>query len=297
MGKGLVIVTGCDSGIGEALCALLLDRGYDVAAGYFERTPAPIRERHHPFALDLRSEDSIRAFADAALALPSAELPLTAAVQNAAVVNALPFEDLPVELYRETFEVNFFGLASLTRKCVPALIRDRGRLVIVGSMAGRIGLPFFSPYVASKFALEGLCESLRKELAPFGVFTTIIEPGGIATPIWNRSWERIKRIYLPLVGERYRTVFERAAGNFVAGGNEGMEVGKAAGRIARELTRSRPRPRVIVSRRPWMERLETMLPTRLMDWLIGKLFRMDELKPEAVGRSRARGRSGKPGAP
>lgn len=269
----LTVITGCDSGIGAALCDLYLARGHTVLAGYFGSLAEPLSARHMPFPLDLRLEKSISAFAGAALDKLREGLALYTIVQNAGTVVASPVECVPIAALREVFEVNFFGAYVLTQHLIPAILSDRSRIVLVGSLAGRIALPFFSPYVSSKFAMEGFADSLRREMAPFGVKTILFEPAAVATPIWNSSWERIRRDFLPLIGERYRAVFEEVGASFVAGGNRGLAPGVAARMIAVRVARSRPRARYIVTKSPVLSAFETLLPDRILDGLIAFAFK------------------------
>ncbi len=276
-GARVIVITGCDSGIGAALAAACLERGYTVVAGYLGPLPAPLSARHRPVPLDLRSEDSIAAFAREALSTAKGGKALYALVSNAGTVVAGPVENVPVGAVREAFEVNFFGAYSLVQKFVPALVGAKARLVLVGSLAGLVAMPFFSPYVSSKFALEGFADSVRRELAPFGVRTTIFEPAAVATPIWNESWRKIEERWLPLVSDRYRAVFLDLARRFVSGGNEGMGADRAANVIMKALESRRPRPRYILAKNPVVSALEAVVPDRLLDALIFRVFSLGRL--------------------
>lgn len=275
--NSLIVITGCDTGIGAALCRIYLMEGFTVVAGYFGTPPEPASALHQPLSLDLRSEISVSVFASGVLSKISQGYELYAIIHNAGMVAAAPMECIPLEAVREVFEVNFFGAYSLTQKLISSVIRDRGRIALVGSLAGRIALPFFSPYVASKFAMEGWADSLRREMAPFGINTILFEPGAVATPIWNNSWKRICSTYLPLVFNRYNPVFEQAGARFVAGGNAGMSVEKAARKMYAVISSNRPRARYIISNGVWLNYLELMLPTRLLDRLIAIFLGTDKL--------------------
>jgi NAD(P)-dependent dehydrogenase (short-subunit alcohol dehydrogenase family) len=279
-GAPVIAITGCDTGIGEALCRRYLEAGYIVVAGYLQKPPAPLEEWHRVCPLDMRSETSIGEFAAAVKDRVGSGNRLAAVVQNAGMVSASPLECLPLAALREVFEVNYFGLYSLTQKLVPELIADGGRLALVGSMAGRVGMPFFSPYVSSKYAVEGLAESLRRELGPLGVKVILFEPAAVVTPIWDNSWARIKKDLLPLIIDRYRDVFLKIGNQFVANGNAGMGVEEAVDQIIRAIHASRPRARYIISKSLWLSRLEAILPSSLMDRLIIKAFNLSALAPK-----------------
>lgn len=276
-GPRLVVITGCDSGIGAELCRQYIELGYTVAAGYLGPLPATLSARHRTLPLDLRSQESIGTFALSVLSLLSTGANLHAVISNAGIVAAGPVENIPIEAVRETFEVNFFGAYALIQRLIPSIIEARARIALVGSLAGLVAMPFFSPYVSSKFALEGFADSLRRELNPFGVKTIIFEPAAVATPIWDGSWERIRERYLGMVSERYRAVFEDIGGNFVRGGNAGLPTDIAASEMIKAIGKRRPRARYLVSKSPLVSALEVILPNGVIDALIARVCGMDRL--------------------
>ncbi len=266
----LAAITGCDSGIGKSLAGIFAGAGYTVIASYLEQNPFPGRDKIIAQRLDLRDESSIISFATLVNRYCSEGHRLEFFINNAGVALGGPFENLPLETYRAVMEINFLGLAALTQKILPCLIRSRGRLVVNGSLAGRIALPFLSPYTASKFAIEGWCDSVRRELNPLGVKTILLEPAGIATPIWNKALNQDSSF----VDQKYRESLRAFRENFIAGGTRGMETAKAAAQIYRFITKARPRERYIIARNRLLSWLETLLPNRLLDTLVVKMFSM-----------------------
>ncbi len=266
----IVAVTGCDSGIGRALAVELASRGYAVLASCLDDPEFPPDRNMRVLRMDITNGKQREAFAAAAMEL-ARERTFFCLVNNAGIGLGGPVEDLPLDAYREVFEVNFFGLVSLTQKLIPLVIRDRGRIVNIGSMAGRIALPFMSPYVSSKFALEGFTDSLRRELRPFGVKTVLVEPGGIATPIWNKA----RRQDMSFAQEKYRKSLDVFGSTFVESGNRGMDAAAAAREIARILGRKRPAPRYIVAKSRLVSALEARIPDRVFDAIAARLFSMD----------------------
>jgi NAD(P)-dependent dehydrogenase (short-subunit alcohol dehydrogenase family) len=191
MPSGAVLVTGASSGIGRA-CALHIDGlGHRVFAGV--RTPSAAEslqraasDRLAPVLLDVTDSGAI----DAAVESIDSALDgrgLAGVVNNAGVAHGGPVEYLPIEEWRTQLEVNVIGQVAVTRAMMPMLRRGRGRLVFIGSIGGRVGTPLLSPYAASKFALEGIAESLRHELRPFGLRVVLIEPGAVKTDIWEKG--------------------------------------------------------------------------------------------------------------
>lgn len=139
-----------------------------------------------PLILDVTEPEHV---ADAA-ARVRAELngrPFTGVVNNAGIAVAAPLEFLPMEDLRDQFEVNVIGQVAMSQAFLPVLRESRGRLVYVGSVSGLVASRLLGAYAASKFALEAVADAFRRELKPHGVGVSLVEPGRIATPIWDKS--------------------------------------------------------------------------------------------------------------
>ena len=134
----IAAITGCDSGIGASLARIFADKGYRVIISYLDRNPFEQNPNIIAGRLDLRDEGQIISFAALVEKYCGGDNRLDYFINNAGVALGGPFENIPMDVYREVLEINFFGLASLTRKIIPCLIKSRGRLVLNGSMAGRI---------------------------------------------------------------------------------------------------------------------------------------------------------------
>ncbi len=266
----LAAITGCDSGIGKALAGVFANAGYTVIASYLEQNPFAGESNIITQRLDLRDEASINSFATLANRYCSEGHRLEYFINNAGVALGGPFENLPTGIYRDVMEINFFGMVILTQKVVHCLIKSRGRLVVNGSLAGRIALPFLSPYTASKFALEGWCDSVRRELNPFGIRTILLEPAGVATPIWNRALNQDSSF----ADAQYSASLRAFREKFIAGGTRGMNTDRAARQIYRFITRKNPRERYIIAGNRLLSRLETLVPNRLLDRLVISMFAM-----------------------
>ncbi len=185
---GTALVTGASSGIGEETVKSLLAAGYIVYAG--ARRVGAMRSLQaagaRVLSLDLTDDASMGAAVDAILRETGR---IDVLVNNAGYGSYGALEDVPLDEGRRQFEVNIFGLARLTQLVLPAMrARRAGRIVNVSSVSGKIGEPFGGWYHASKHALEGLSDSLRMELRPFGIDVVIIEPGSTRT-----AWGGIAR--------------------------------------------------------------------------------------------------------
>jgi NAD(P)-dependent dehydrogenase (short-subunit alcohol dehydrogenase family) len=181
-----VLVTGASRGIGRTTVVRLAASGWDVLAGVRDPSGADeIRaahpERIAPITLDITDTEQVASL--------DASLParLDAIVNNAGVVVGGPLEAVPVAELRRQLEVNVVGQAAVTQAVLPRLRASRGRVVFVSSLSGLIATPMFGPYNASKFALEGMADALRMELATWEIKVVIVEPAQTDTDLWRRA--------------------------------------------------------------------------------------------------------------
>ena len=211
--------------------------------------------------LDVTDDEQVRAAAAGIEALDGL-------VNNAGIALAAPLEFVPVDELRYQLDVNVVGQVAVTQAFLPALRAARGRVVLVGSIAGRSALPFLGSYAASKHALEAIADSLRVELAPWGIGVSIIEPGTIQTAIWTRSAARADALIArmgPRVGELYgarMAAFRKVAAKRGSGGAPAEAV---AAVVERALSSSRPRTRYLVGRDARIRAGIEHLPDRLRD--------------------------------
>jgi len=245
-----VVVTGASSGIGEA-CALRLDGlGFRVFAGVRRQQDSDAlrrkaSERLAPVMLDVTDPLSAQSASDS-VAAATGGVGLAGLVNNAGTAVAAPLEFLPLGELRRQLEVNVVGQIAVTQSFLPLLHQGSGRIVNIGSVSGRIASPLLGTYTASKFAMEGLTDTLRRELSPWGVAVSIVEPGRIATPIWQKSLKvadellgalprRALELYGPAIEEMQRGALEAA--------RWGAPPEKVARAVEHALTAKRPRTR------------------------------------------------------
>ncbi len=271
--KQSVVVTGASTGIGHACALQFAQLGYRVLAGVRRQEDAAALQsasggRIEPLLLDVTYPEAVRA-----AAAMLGEGPLHGLVNNAGIAVAGPLELVPLDRWRKQLEINVLGLVSVTQAFLPALRRGCGRIVNIGSIAGRSALPCSGPYCASKYAVEAITDSLRMEVAPFGISVSVIEPGAVDTPIWEKTERRALELsgqVDPAVYELYRGLIEkirRAAAQAARGAVPVDQVLKA---VEHALTSPHPRTRYPVGRdaklRLWLNRL----PDRVVDRLIMK---------------------------
>ena len=186
-----VLITGASTGIGAACAIRLAAAGMHVYAGVREDAAgAALRAQNAalitPLHLDVTDADSIAA-AVATLDAQLGDAGLNGLINNAGIAIGGPLEVLPMNKIRRQFDVNVFGALAVTQAFLPQLRRARGRIVNMGSIAGRIALPFLGPYCMSKSALRAMTHALRLEVDAWGIDVALVEPSAIATPIWKKS--------------------------------------------------------------------------------------------------------------
>lgn len=272
-----MVVTGSSTGIGRA-CALHLGRlGFEVFAGV--RKPddadalrASASGRLEPLILDVTDSDQIAAAVDrVSEASPGG---LAGLVNNAGVAIAGPVELIPIEDFRRQIEINLIGQVAVTQAFLPALRRARGRIVFLSSIGGLVANPYMAPYHASKFGIEALGDSLRQELRRFGVDVSIVEPGSVATPIWDKgkgTAEAMRARFTAeedaLYGEKVTRMGEVAS----EAGARGVPPEKVAAVIGQALTAGRPKSRYLVGADARaMVLMRRLLPDRLTDRLVAR---------------------------
>ncbi len=190
--KKVIVVTGASSGMGKNFALHLLKKGHTVygLARRVEMMDDIVQAGGKVIALDITDENQIRKAVDQILKEQSK---VDVLINNAGYAVYGPAEETPIEVARRQFEVNIFGLASLTQKIIPNM-RDRksGTIINISSMGGKIYTPFGSWYHATKHALEGWSDCLRVELMPFGVDVVIVEPGGIDTEFTDVFFQNLQ---------------------------------------------------------------------------------------------------------
>jgi NAD(P)-dependent dehydrogenase (short-subunit alcohol dehydrogenase family) len=274
---GMIVVTGASSGIGKASALHLVDCGFHVFAGVRKESDGAELEALRPggitwMRLDVTDSDQIAAAART-VADKAGERGLAGLLNNAGVSINGPLEFLPIDDLRRQLEINVVGHIAVTQAFLPLLRKARGRIVNMGSIAGRMSMAMGGPYSASKFAMEALTDSLRMELRSCGVEVVIIEPGAIRTPIWEKSLgaadERLRKMP-PSVSEYYGPLIEKAKNAAHVTARKAASVDEVSRVVEHAFCASRPRTRYVVGRDAKIQRLLTYLPDRWRDRIILK---------------------------
>lgn len=271
--RGAVLVTGSSTGIGRA-CALRLDgSGFRVFAGVRKRADAESleqagSERLEPVILDVTDQSTIDATRERIGQVTGGRL--AGLVNNAGIVVAGPVETLDLDQLRRQLEVNVTGQVAVTQAFLPEIRAARGRIVLMASIGGRMSLPYLSPYHASKFAIEAVGDSLRQEMREFGVNVSIVEPGSIATPFWNKTnVDQVLESMSPQQRDLYEGPARAAAEGARKAESRGIPPERVAKAVEHALTASRPKTRYLVGVDARVQAaVRRWLPDRLLDRLV-----------------------------
>lgn len=276
----VVLITGASSGIGQTTAMRLAHEGYLVMAGVRSGQDAKRLEEQgrgsiKSVQLDITRPEDIIAAKDSLKDMLQGHR-LSGIVNNAAVGGSVgPLESVQIEQVRACMEVNVFGHLQMTQAFLPIVREQAGRLIFVGSAAGRVALGFMGPYPVTKFALVALCDCLRRELKATGVPVCLIEPGMVATAILSKAEKELDET-VSAMSEKMVTMYGRRM--------EAVKrmMGRAASRaippervafiIQKALEDKRPKPRYLVGKEPYFAMLARVLPDRFIDWISLKVL-------------------------
>ncbi|MCX7749990.1 MAG: SDR family oxidoreductase [Candidatus Bipolaricaulota bacterium] len=263
----VVLVTGASSGIGRT-CADLLSRSGFTVYGGSRTAPSEPPSGWTWLPLDVRDEASVRGAVDRILEEAGR---IDVVVNNAGYGIAGPVEETPLPEALDLFQTNFFGALRVCQAVLPHFrARGAGTIVNISSLGGRIPLPYQGLYSASKFALGGLTEALRMEVAPLGIRVVLVEPGDVRTP-FPAHRRRVER-----VAKAYQEPLARALAQAERDEREGVPPEAVARLVLRILRHPRPKRRYTVGPLPQRAaaRLQDLLPGRLVEWGIMRHYRV-----------------------
>lgn len=279
-----VVVTGASSGIGKASAFALLEAGFQVFAGVRSEqaglrlraeAPAGAGDRLTALRLDVTDDAQVRA-AVGQIAAAVGPRGLWGLFNNAGISVAAPLEFVTTDDLRRQLEVNVVGQHAVTRAFIPLLRIARGRILTTGSVAGFIAMPGLGPYAMSKHAMEAFSDSLRRELRPWGIHVALLEPGTIATDIWQKGlteFDATMRAPPPGLVESYGGLLNsmhELAQKSVRHASPATVVARDA---VHAFTARRPRTRYCMGADSAMQRWISRLPDRWTDALLAKLLR------------------------
>jgi NAD(P)-dependent dehydrogenase (short-subunit alcohol dehydrogenase family) len=280
-----VVVTGASTGIGWATAKVLLARGFRVFGSVrkqadADRLKAEFGANFTPLMFDVTDEAAVLAAARQVREAVGGET-LAGLVNNAGVAVAGPVLELSAGEFRRQMDINVIGPVIATQAFGPLLGSDpslkgpKGRIVMISSVAGKNGNPFSAPYSASKHAVEGLSESLRRELMLFGIDVIIVAPGAVKTPIWSKAEQMDLSVYK---NSPYFPALNKIMAFMMKLGETGLPAERIGEVVFEALTTAKPRVRYQVTPDPVRHMMQATLPKRAVDRIVAK--RLGLLPPE-----------------
>ena len=280
-----VVVTGVSTGIGRGIADTLVRRGFHVFGSVrkvsdAERLRAALGTAFTPLLFDVVDEAAVRAGAATVRAALDGKT-LLGLVNNAGIATPGPVLHQPLADYRKQIEVKLIGAYTVTQAFAPLLGADRslqgapGRIVNITSLGGKIGSPFLGGYCSAKHGLEGLSESVRRELLMYGIDVVIIGPGAVKTPIWDKAEAMDISAYAKTdYGSAMLKLSEFMAGS----ARDGLPVERVGQLVHHVLTTRRPRVRYALA------------PNLLFDWIVPRLLprrMVDRIFAQRLGLTKA----------
>jgi NAD(P)-dependent dehydrogenase (short-subunit alcohol dehydrogenase family) len=272
------LITGASTGIGRATALRLDAAGWRVFAGVRREEDAEAllqagSERLRPLILDVTEAEQIAA---AAAQVEAEAGGLEGLVNNAGVAIPAPLETVPIEDLRRQIEVNLIAQVAVTQALLPSIRRAHGRVVFIASIGGRIAFPMNGPYHMAKFGVEAAGDVFRQELRPWRISVSIVEPGSIATPIWERGTRTAEEVQ-ERAGSRQEALYGQAMERLREVARDLAERGippeKVADAIEHALTAQRPRSRYLVGLDAKVQaRLKPLIPTPLFDRIVARMM-------------------------
>jgi NAD(P)-dependent dehydrogenase (short-subunit alcohol dehydrogenase family) len=276
--RELIVVTGASTGMGAATARELARRGFHVLAGVRRDVDADALRGNgiEPHILDITVESDVAAIAERVVRDPRG-LALRALINNAGVAINAPVEALPIAQWRRQFEVNLFGHVAMIQALMPSLLRSSGTVVNISSVGGKVALPTYPAYAGSKFAVEALSDSLRREVGRLGVKVVVVEPGAVKTAMAERGVATADRLKDGMTADqlhRYGELIDAMSNLARSFDKDGVSSERAAKVIAKAATASRPRTRYTIGRdAAILARLSRVLPDRVLDRVVRRVLR------------------------
>jgi short-subunit dehydrogenase len=262
-----VLITGASSGIGRACTEYLALNGFKIYAGARKNEDIEVLNRIKNvigLKIDVTDEESIKYAFDF---VKNENSGLFAIINNAGIVSAGPLMDINTNDLINQFNVNLIGIHRITTTFFPLILESKGRIIMISSNSGFFAAPFFGPYSATKFALEGYSDSLRRELLLYDVKVVIIQPGRINTPIWTKGEE--------LLDKFKGSIFEKEAAfigrhEIEKGKTDSLNPKEVAKVILKALTIKKPKNRYLIVPNIFRNKMLKILPSKRIDNMLKK---------------------------
>ena len=276
-----VLVTGVSTGIGKSITESLIQNKFHVIGSVRKEEDAIYLKKKYSkqfdtVIFDVRDEKAIKNAKDKINSiLEKNNSYLCSIINNSGIALGGPVQYLDLEIFKKQFDVNFFGLISVTKIFLDLLIKSnkyplKNKIINIGSISGKRSYPFVAPYTSSKFALEGFTDSLRRELMIHDIDVVLVQPGPIKTGIWNKVPDIEQN---PFLKTEYGASIRKFASNYIKMGNKGFRPDIIGNRIVKILQTNKPKTRYVITPNKLINYLiPGFLPDRWVDRITAKIL-------------------------
>ena len=280
-----VLITGVSTGIGKSIAEQLLENKFYVIGSVRKEEDAKfLKEKYGKnfdyVIFDVREQNTIKKSKSKVISiLEKNNSYLCSIINNSVIAIGGPVQYLDIEIFKKQFDVNYFGLISVTKIFLDLLIQSntyplKNKIINIGSISGKRSYPFVAPYTSSKFALEGFTDSLRRELLIHNIDVVLIQPGPIKTAIWNKVPNIEDN---PFLKTEYGESIRKFAKVYIEMGNKGLNPDIIGNRALKILQTNKPKTRYVITPNKLMNYLiPGFLPDRWVDKIIGKIFNLSK---------------------
>ena len=285
-----VLITGVSTGIGKSIAEILIDNKFFVIGSVRKQEDADYLKQKYPdkfdhVIFDVTNKNAIEnSKKEVESIIEKNNSYLCSIINNAGIALGGPLRYLDIDVYKKQFEVNYFGLINVTKTFLDLLITSnkyplKNKIINIGSISGKRSYPFVGPYTSSKFALEGLTDSLRRELLIHDVDVVLIEPGPIKTEIWNKIPDIEEN---PFLNTEYEDSLRKFNNVYIKMGEHGLHPDLIGNLVLKVLLTNKPKTRYVITPGKLMNYIiPGFFPDRWVDRLIGKMLGLIK-KPEKL---------------
>jgi len=277
-----IVITGVSSGIGLRSAEILCDSGYRVYGSVRKREDADklcnqYPDNFKPLIFDVRDEEAIKKASEFVENDLSNDDRFVGLVNNSGIALGGPFKYLNTDIFRKQLEVNVLGVVSVTRNFLNLLgaykgSKNQGKIIMISSVSGHRAYPYMSPYSASKFALEGMSDSLRRELMIFGIDVILIEPGPVQSEIWNKAPKKEDN---PFIGTEYEESLKTFYEQVIDKAKDPLSASVIGNAIKSIIENPKPKTRYVYTKDKFKEfTLPGLLPDRTLDNIMAKRLKI-----------------------
>tara|TARA_B110001454_G_scaffold218223_1_gene245642 strand:- start:1343 stop:2191 length:849 start_codon:yes stop_codon:yes gene_type:complete len=272
-----IVITGVSTGIGYAAALRLTNAGHRVFGSVrnkvdAKRVKSELGENYCPLIFDVTDADAIKEASDCVSKVVG-DNGIDVLINNSGIALGGPILELPVDVFRKQFEVNVFGIVSVTQAFSKLLgaykgANHNGKIIMISSVAGKRSYPFVGPYSASKHAVEGMSDALRRELMLYNIDVILVEPGPVKTEIWKKTPNPENNIFLK---SDFEPALRKFNGLIKMFEKKGLDADVIANRIEKIINSNSPKTRYVLSPNKWRDYiLPGLLPDRWLDKAMSK---------------------------